>query len=95
MIQPTVGRVVWFRALGHISDQPQAAIVTFVHSDGLVNLAVFDPNGERSGHTSVPLYQGEGDRPAGDYCEWMPYQIGQAAKHAEPARSEPRQVAPE
>lgn len=84
MIKPTIGRVVWF----HPEFQPdsgsnertQAAIVCYVHSDTMVNLAVFDENGVASSQTSVWLFQGEGERPAGPYAEWMPYQQGQAAK---------------
>lgn len=81
MIKPTVGRVVWYRAAHRSFEaQPLAALIAFVHSDGLVNLAVFDENGKGWGQTSVPLYQGEGERPLWEYCEWMPYQIGQAAR---------------
>lgn len=88
MIAPTVGRVVWYRAklLGnsHPKESPeQAAIVTYVHSDRLVNLVVFGHNGNPVPMTSVTLVQ-EGDTPPMDwgYCEWMPYQICQAKKHA-------------
>lgn len=83
LIKPTVGRVVWFKPAGLLDDQPYAALVTYVHGDRMVNLVTFDHNGNPSPQTSVPLVQ-EGDvRPsAGFYCEWMPYQIGQAKKHA-------------
>lgn len=88
MIQPTIGRVVWYwprlRNPGTQSSQPQAAIVTWVHSDVLVNLVVFDANGRPSGRTSVELYQGQPDRPDGEYCEWMPYQVGQAKRELHP-----------
>jgi hypothetical protein len=81
MIKPTVGRVVWFHPPRSTPDhQPQAALVAYVWSDTLVNLAVFDHNGIASNYTSVLLYQGEGERPASEFCEWMPYQQGQAAK---------------
>lgn len=91
MIKPTVGRVVWFRpslnaaAEGgftyHNNGQPLAAIVAYVWGDRMVNLAVFDSNGVLHSKTSVPLVQ-DGDEPSPDgyYCEWMPYQKGQAAK---------------
>lgn len=81
MITPTIGRVVWFREGG--SDQaaqPQAALVTYVHSDTMVNLAVFDPNGFNYSKTSVTLVQEGHPVPPWAYCEWMPYQKGQAAK---------------
>jgi hypothetical protein len=80
MIKPTVGRVVWYRYADNL--QPNAAIVAFVHSDTLVNLAIFNEEGRMSepGQTYITLYQGKGDRPSYPYCEWMPYQQGQAAK---------------
>jgi hypothetical protein len=81
MISPTIGRVVWFRAGGVPTDrQALAALVCYVHSDTCVNLAIFDENGVASHKTSCTLYQGDGDVPTGDYCEWMPYQHGQAKK---------------
>jgi hypothetical protein len=93
-ILPTVGRVVWFtpsRLTGdgrfaHIDGRkPLAAIVDHVFNDGLVNLAVFDSNGMSHSRTSVPLVQeGEAMPEHGYFCSWMPYQVGQAAKHAKP-----------
>ena len=69
-IVPTVGRVVGFTpsrltgdyGFAHIdSRKPLAAIVAHVFNDGLVNLAVFDSNGQPHSRTSVPLVQeGEG-----------------------------------
>jgi hypothetical protein len=92
-ILPTVGRVVWFtpsRLTGdygftHIdSRKPLAAIVSHVFSDELVNLSVFDSNGVSHSRTSVKLVQaGEAKPEHGYFCAWMPYQVGQAAKHAE------------
>ncbi len=81
MIKPTIGRVVWFHQDGSSPDeQPNAAIVAYVHSDTMVNLAVCNANGKTYAETSVFLYQGDTDRPASCYCEWMSYQQGQAAK---------------
>lgn len=88
MIKPTVGRVVWFTPnkaapypYVHGFDQPLAAIIAHVHSDKMVNLAVFDSNGVAYSVTSVDLIQdGEPKPEGGFYCEWMPYQKGQAAK---------------
>jgi hypothetical protein len=90
MIKPTVGRVVWFHPSASESDPAFApapicaAIVAHVWSDTCVNLAVFDANGQSHSKTSVTLIQ-EGDQPLelGYYCEWMPYQKGQAAKTEE------------
>ena len=43
MITPTIGRVVWFN---EGSGSKEAAIVCYVHSDSMVNLVVFNANGE-------------------------------------------------
>jgi hypothetical protein len=83
MIKPTIGRVVWFHPSGSSPDQqPHAALIAYVHNDTVVNLATFDENGYADNATSVPLWQSDGDvaRPVSFYCEWMPYQQGQAAK---------------
>jgi hypothetical protein len=84
MIKPTIGRVVLFHPAfvpdSGINEQTFAAIVCYVHSDTMVNLAVFDNNGVYSAQTSVFLFQGDTERPGSYYCEWMPYQQGQAAK---------------
>lgn len=89
MIEPTVGRVVWFtpvkgdmRFTGY--NAPFAAHVAYVFGNWCVNLMVIKPDGSGViGETSVTLLQGD-DKPheGGCYCEWMPYQKGQAAKHA-------------
>jgi hypothetical protein len=97
MIVPTVGRVVWFwpgvnfvmhraatgQNFAFDGNGPCAAIVVKVWGDRLVNLSVFDQNGTSHAVTSCPLKQ-EGDEivAEGSYCEWMPYQIGQAKKEA-------------
>lgn len=90
MIKPTVGRVVWFHPSSHSNDTGFApasicaAIIAYVHSDFMVNLAVFDANGVCHSKTSVHLVQDMEPVPdAGYYCEWMPYQKGQAAKTEE------------
>lgn len=89
-IPPTVGRIVWFFTtvdLGwgeHIegSNKPRAAIVANADHPDVINLCVFDYNGVPRPMTSVQLVQ-DGDKPADGevyWCEWMPYQKGQAAK---------------
>lgn len=93
MIAPTVGRVVWYRpvdgdGLVHYHDQPVLAWITAVHSDTCVNVVGFDANGTQYNRTSAWLAQSqeEVDHFKGQglpYCEWMPYQIGQAKKTAE------------
>ncbi len=85
MIKPTIGRVVWYWPPQNPQPvQPLAAIVTHVWSDTCVNLAIFNENGcpiERP-PTSILLVQEGVERPTGGhFCEWMPYQIGQAKKH--------------
>lgn len=84
MITPTVGRVVWFYKDGKPhTEQPYAAIVTYVHSDTMINVVAFDYNGVSFGETSVLLIQDEGsygNPGGGSWACWMPYQKGQAAK---------------
>lgn len=81
-ILPTVGRVVLFHpsVAAYPYAPPFAAIVAYVHSPGMLNIAYFDANGEAHSATSVPLIQDGDERPLSYYCEWMPYQKGQAAK---------------
>lgn len=86
MIKPTVGRVVWYRpAKGDMrtnGTDPLAAIVCAVHSDSYVTLSVFTIEGFQQPRQSVLLVQ-EGEPKPDDtsFCQWMPYQIGQAKKH--------------
>lgn len=89
MITPTPGRIVWYRPSEYDrvqmcinDDQPMAATVAYVCSNRMVNLTVSDHAGQTHGRTSVVLMQGDGRDLAGasPYCEWMPFQKGQAAK---------------
>jgi len=81
MIEPTVGRVVWFyEPASQDPKNPMAAIVTWVHSPRCVNLVVFTPNGHPIQRTSMTLVQDGDDRPTDAWAEWMPYQKGQAAR---------------
>lgn len=85
MIKPTVGRVVLYHpsvntAYPHFAGVPLAAIITHVHSDSCINLAVFDADGNSHGETSVDLVQDDNSGRPYPYAEWMPYQKGQAAK---------------
>lgn len=106
MIKPTVGRVVWYTPAASRDEdggtvyefpcdgeQPLAAMIVYVHSDSMINLVVFDSNGNSHSVCSVDLVQENHPKPnGGRYAEWMPYQIGQAAKHAAsqpPMDSEP------
>jgi hypothetical protein len=101
MIEPTVGRVVWYShnhepsPYPQLGNQPFAAHVAFVHSERLVNLLVIAHTGQVFARESVILLQ-EGDTaPASaPYAEWMPYQKGQAAKtEALQAANKPESVA--
>ena len=83
LIPPTVGRVVLFWPSAEFKaqkgSQPNAALVAYVHSDRMVNIAGFDCNGAPFSRTSVQLVQpGDPEVPKGAFVEWMPYQIGQA-----------------
>ena len=75
MIKPAVGRIVLFTETHEVrkanNGQPFAAIVTYVHSDSLVNLAVFDCNGNLMPRTSVYLHRPENGipHPQDYYCE--------------------------
>jgi hypothetical protein len=79
MIQPTIGRVVWFYPKAGMS-QPNVALIAHVWSDTCVNLAAFDENGIPFNATSVLLVQDDNPVPDAYYAVWMPYQKGQAAK---------------
>ncbi|VTU38317.1 hypothetical protein H4CHR_04393 [Variovorax sp. PBS-H4] len=89
VIIPTVGRRVWYYphplsgASGfvcHNQNVPMDAGIVYVWSDRCVNLDVTDHAGNHHAFTSVDLWHGNGDRPNGAFCEWMPYQKGQASK---------------
>ncbi len=82
LIEPTVGRVVWFYVYvtGQGHKGPLAAHVCKVWNNRMVNLMVINENGECRGETSVGLVQEGDEAPQANYCCWMPYQKGQAAK---------------
>lgn len=88
VITPTVGRVVHFYPGDYDPDLayaktsyrgPLTALVTYVHSPRLVNLAVFSANGGHHARTSVQLVQPEDEVPTGSHCAWMPFQKEMAA----------------
>ena len=86
MIQPSIGRVVWFwpqkEPDAPKAEQPNAALVVYVWGDRMVNLAVFDSNGNSRGETSVTLLQDDDVPNAyGRFASWMPFQVGQAKRH--------------
>lgn len=88
VIKPTVGRVVLYWPTGLIGkesgSQPYKADVAYVHSDRLINIGYLDHNGVAGSRTSVKLVQpGDEIVDVDGFCEWMPYQVGQAAKTEE------------
>jgi hypothetical protein len=96
---PTVGRKVWYwpslydktgpGGMQAGQAQPLDATVVYVHSDRMVNLVVFDCNGNMHKRTSVTLRQPEDTVHEGSpYCEWMPYQVKQHEKKAVEASTE-------
>lgn len=78
-ITPTVGRHVHFFI--KTGADAQAAIITHVHNEGILNLGIFEASGKPMAGppTSIPLVQpGEEDPKQGFFCKWMPYQAEQA-----------------
>lgn len=91
-IRASIGRRLWYwppknsESSGFIYEdptQPLDAGIAYVHSDRLINISVSDQVGVSHSRTYVPLCQEGDQRPEmGGYCEWMPYQQGQARKGA-------------
>ena len=77
MIRPTIGRIVWY--FTDNDDVEQAAIITYVKSDRMVNLCVFSSRGHSDSLQNVQLVQPEDKKPNGSYCKWMPYQTKKAS----------------
>lgn len=87
MIKPTNGRIVLFTPetgdlrFNRLNAEPMSALVAHVWNDRMVNLSVFDHVGIQRSMLSVKLLQGDDVRPVNiPFCEWMPFQKGQAAK---------------
>lgn len=81
MIKPTIGRVVWVYRPHMTNDpsQPEAALITYVHNDRLINVGGFSHGGSPFYATSVTLLQDDDARIEGSVCAtWMPFQVGQA-----------------
>lgn len=72
--------------MGVAGDEPLDATVIAVWGDRMINALVTDITGRQFPVLSVNLLQ-PGDEPSKDadgnvigrYCEWMPYQVGQAS----------------
>ncbi len=88
MIEPTIGRVVLYRPTEEDRDEVRhAAIVTMVHSNVSVNLAVFDGVGVPYNRQTVKLTQEDAEETLPGGCEWMEYHKGQAANTSEISES--------
>lgn len=88
MIKPTIGRVMWYwPEVDDRGEQPLCALVTYVHDDNMVNLAVFNPDGSSGGAIRVPIVQEGSPHTVGEspYVEWMPYQKAVASGQQVPA----------
>ncbi len=93
-IIPTVGRVVWYwpptqarTGIGNVLylGQPFAATVAAVCDEGgeRINISYVDHEGNPFSRRAVELIQEDEPKPeGGHFCSWMPYQVGQAKKHA-------------
>jgi hypothetical protein len=84
MIQPSIGRKVWYWPIGgemgvNDSSQPCDATVIYVWGDTMVNLRVTDHHGHTHTRTSVTLDDSVSPVASGR-ATWMPYQLGQAAR---------------
>ena len=78
MIEPTIGRVVWYHAKPHSGDPPPlfaelpyVALVAGIMPNGLLNLAIWDHAGFAFQRQGVWLAQGDDPVEQGDAC-WMP-----------------------
>lgn len=82
LIKPTIGRVVWYHPS---EDTTLPAIICHVWNDSMINIAYFGMSGEAHAMTSVWLWQEgvEFPKPMTHFCEWMPYQVGQARASVE------------
>jgi hypothetical protein len=79
-MQPTVGRMVYYKSYGspngEFLSEDRAAVVTAVHENNAVSLCVMNPSGL---FFNLMVHQGS---EAGQW-DWMPFQKGQAAKTEE------------
>ncbi len=69
MIEPTVGRVVWYWESPD-QKQPMKADIAFVNSDGTINIGGLNEFGYHFARQNIELWQGEGNKPPVRYCEW-------------------------
>lgn len=85
-IHPSNGRVVLYSPpAGHplrqtYGDALWMAMICHVWSDGVINIILTRPDGVQEPHHNVTLLQEGEVSTAEEWCEWMPFQKGQAAK---------------
>lgn len=86
MIPPTVGRVLLYRPkFSDPNAPPLAAMIAAVNDNGSVNIGFLTAAGDHRSATNVMLYQEGEPRPdtaETAFCEWMPFQIGQAKQQS-------------
>jgi hypothetical protein len=89
MITPSLGRIVLFHPFPEVDRlpdyQPHPAIVTFVHSDRAVNLAVFNSAGGHYPRENVQFLQDAENPPKGtrEWAEWAPDGTAEGKARAE------------
>ncbi|AVO25242.1 hypothetical protein SEA_ODESZA_1 [Gordonia Phage Odesza] len=70
-MEPTIGRTVHYQSYGtpagEYLPEPRAAIITEVHTDGVVGLCVVNPTGQFF-HRSVPF----SESPKSGHWNWPP-----------------------
>ena len=88
MIEPTIGRVVWYHPKPGSGDppplfpeQPYVALIAGIAPSGLLNLVASNHAGFAFAKQGVRLAQDDEPVEQGD-AEWMPFQKGQAAKQS-------------
>jgi hypothetical protein len=90
MIQPTVGKRLWFwptlaasaYAPYDLNNQPLAATITHVNFDGTVNISYLNRRGELEARPVVYLWQPGMMRPSGAFCEYHPDDLPAVAQIA-------------
>lgn len=83
-MNPSIGRICWVN-MPVRSDQLCAAIVTYIHSETLVNVACFDRNGDIHPLMRMEFYHGDDGKVPVGQAGWMPYQVqAQAQRQTQP-----------
>lgn len=79
-MKPTIGRVVLVYRYG-LSDQPEPAVICYVHSDRCINVGGVDHNGAPFSATSIELLQPGDQTPAisgRPYARWRTDYLSEA-----------------